>query len=311
MKKLLYLCLALLVAAGATAQQQRKKVYIAVIGKMDDPIVGKALADKVEHAYTKSPYYTPVTRTPAILAELNREIEFQQSDEVLTSHIIKLGEKYGAAYVCIIEVDFSPRLRRYNIAGKLIDIKTTEVAHSAEPFLSSLDEDKEEVTNAANSLATALGRKTDKEIDDERQKQLAAAMQQQAEANRKAEADRKAAEAEQKKKDDMAKAGYALYGKFFVELEPSTRTMTWSEAQNRCNRLTKGGYKWQLLSVGELSQLYRDGYSFDNVLVWSRDVCDKSDSKHTIFGRGNQKECYKDNDKYAKEKVKCLCIRSK
>jgi len=303
-KKICMLCLALLFIVSASAQ--RKKVFVAVIGNMEDPVVGEALADELMYAFSNSLLYTPLERSKEILAVLTEEQSFQRSGEVLERDIIAIAKKYGAAYACIVNVRYSPTLSTNQIAARLVDVQTSEAVNSAKPFRSRLS-DENEISKSAEILAEALGGKITKDLKaEEAERQRLLAIEQEKEAERRRQEEAQAA-AEAKRLQQMREDGYTQYRDLYVQLRP-TDEMSWSAAQDICSGSKRGKLSgWRLPTVGELSTLYDNqstiwgNYSTFNSNIWSSSNrnCDKG---YIAVGAGNKKTCVR---KFAR----CICVR--
>ena len=128
----------------------QKKVAVYVTG--EDASINKVLSSKLISAIARSQQYTAIERTEAILAELNKELNYQQTGAVDDDELSRLGKQFGVQYVCVATV--YPALGEQYISARLINVETAQVERSASSNgnIKSLDD----IIAAANSLSLDL-----------------------------------------------------------------------------------------------------------------------------------------------------------
>lgn len=141
---------------------QQKKVAVYVTGQQSG--VGKVLGDQLVSAFAKSGKYIAVERTASFLAELNKEISYQQSGVVNDQEIARLGQGFGVQYVCVAEM--SDVFGEKYISARLIDVETAEIVNTH--YVSGAMNNMNDCLNMAVEIANNLTKGTFTEQKEER-----------------------------------------------------------------------------------------------------------------------------------------------
>lgn len=160
MKKNFLVILLLILTLSAFAQQ--KKVAVYVTGQQSG--VGKVLGDQLVSAFAKSGKYIAVERTASFLAELSKEISYQQSGAVNDQEIARLGQGFGVQYVCVAEM--SDVFGEKYISARLIDVETAEIVNTH--YVSGAMNNMNDCLNMAIEIANNLTKGTFTEQKEER-----------------------------------------------------------------------------------------------------------------------------------------------
>jgi hypothetical protein len=126
MKKILVLMLAMIYASVTFGQQ---KVAVYVTGDADAS-TKKVIGAKLVAAITNDDGYAAVERTADFLAELSKEQDFQHSGAVNNDQIKKLGEYFGADFVCV--ADLTNLYSSLFVSARFINVLTGLVTATAE-----------------------------------------------------------------------------------------------------------------------------------------------------------------------------------
>lgn len=145
-----------------TSFAQQKKVAVYVTGKQTG--VNKVLGDQLVSAFAKSGKYIAVERTASFLAELSKEISYQQSGAVNDQEIARLGQNFGVQYVCVAEM--SDVFGEKYISARLIDVETVEIVNTH--YVSGAMNNMNDCLNMAVEIANNLTKGTFTEQKEER-----------------------------------------------------------------------------------------------------------------------------------------------
>ncbi len=129
MNKIIRIFLVILMLSGAAFANAQKQVAVYVTGDQDDA-VKKVLGSKMVSFITKAEGFKAVERTADFLAEIQSEHDYQLSGEVSNEQIKRLGNKYGAQYVAVI--DAAELFGEFFVSSRLIDVQTGAIESSYE-----------------------------------------------------------------------------------------------------------------------------------------------------------------------------------
>lgn len=137
--------------AGAANAQSKQKVAVYVTGDADNG-TKKVIGAKLVSAITQDDAYAAVERTADFLTELNKEHSYQQSGAVDDRQLVRLGQQFGVAFVCVADV--SMVYGSTFIAARMINVSTGLIIATA-------DRDKEvngmaDLTELSEAVSAAL-----------------------------------------------------------------------------------------------------------------------------------------------------------
>lgn len=160
MKKNFLVILLLILTLSAFGQQ--KKVAVYVTGQQTG--INKVLGDQLVAAFAKSGRYIAVERTASFIAELGKELQYQQSGAVSDNEIAQLGVQFGVDYVCV--ADLADVFGEKYISARLIDVETAEIVntHAVNGAMNNM----EDCLNLAGQIAANLTKGTFAEQDEDR-----------------------------------------------------------------------------------------------------------------------------------------------
>ena len=115
-------------------------------------------------AFAKSGRYIAVERTASFIAELEKELQYQQSGAVSDNEIALLGVQFGVDYVCVAEL--ADVFGEKYISARLIDVETAEIVntHAVNGAMNNM----EDCLNLAGQIAANLTKGTFTEQDENR-----------------------------------------------------------------------------------------------------------------------------------------------
>jgi len=112
--------MAALLCASVFAQGGLEGIAVYVTGDLTE-INKKYLTQKMLKALHNSGRYKTVDRSAAFLAEVRREIGYQQNGPVDDDQIREAGKRSGVQYVCVADVGPS------FISARILDVETTDI----------------------------------------------------------------------------------------------------------------------------------------------------------------------------------------
>ena len=85
----------------------------------------RVLTKKFLDPFTASGMYNSIERSETFTEEVGQEKKKQTSGDVRESDILKFGRGRGAAYICIVELDYA--FGTWNIGARLVNAETDEI----------------------------------------------------------------------------------------------------------------------------------------------------------------------------------------
>lgn len=155
-RRVLFLVLLLLPCAVLFAQE-KKTIAVYVAGN-EEETVKKVFASKVVSAIIGQGKYMAVERTSSFLEQIGKETSYQGSGAVSESQLSKIGQQFGASYVCAIDISILYGERF--ISAKFINTETAIVEVNED--ISGNWNDLKGLESVAKGLAVKLvgGQKT-------------------------------------------------------------------------------------------------------------------------------------------------------
>jgi hypothetical protein len=114
----------------AAAFAQKPKVVVGAVGEEPKPGLHKNLEMQIKSAFEKSGKYTVLTREGSVLAQIFKEIKYQESGSVDDGQRREIGKQSGAQYVCAVEI--SALMDSYTLNAQLVDIESAELRGSGQ-----------------------------------------------------------------------------------------------------------------------------------------------------------------------------------
>jgi hypothetical protein len=122
MKKIAFI---LIMLSCSTAFAQGLPKIAVFMTDNQDASVSRALATELVDALVKSKQYNVIERSDEFIAEINREHTIQRDGSIDDNEIRRLGKRYGAQFVCV--VDIRPVLGVFQVSTRIINIETAQV----------------------------------------------------------------------------------------------------------------------------------------------------------------------------------------
>lgn len=234
-RRVLFLVLLLLPCAVLFAQE-KKTIAVYVAGN-EEETVKKVFASKVVSAIIGQGKYMAVERTSSFLEQIGKETSYQGSGAVSESQLSKIGQQFGASYVCAI--DISVLYGERFISAKFINTETVIVEVNED--ISGNWNDLKGLEAVANGLAAKLVREQKANNAPNGPKQI-----------------------------------QINYQNYEVLPDDLDGYYTWSDANSACANLTAfGKSSWYLPNKEELDFLYRhkdEIGGFVDGMYWSSSI---------------------------------------
>lgn len=264
-RRVLFLVLLLLPCAVLFAQE-KKTIAVYVAGN-EEETVKKVFASKVVSAIIGQGKYMAVERTSSFLEQIGKETSYQGSGAVSESQLSKIGQQFGASYVCAI--DISVLYGERFITAKFINTETAIVEVNED--ISGNWNDLKGLESVAKGLAAKLvgEQKTYNDPNGPRQIQI----------------------------------NYQDYEVLPGDLEG---TYTWENAKSACANITAFGKSgWYLPTKAELNALYKrkdEIGGFTGGIYWSSSDSGQGAAWGQRFSDGGKYSAYKNGDAW----VRCV-----
>lgn len=140
------------------AMSASKKVAVYVVGqlsKSDKSIVSSAVLARM----SSNKNYIPFERNEAFINALNKEQDYQLSDEVAEKEIRKVGERFGVDYVIVVDALVSSD-DQCHMSAQIINLESGEILKTVN--LKREYEGSQTIHTLANNVAYRLFNKNSK-----------------------------------------------------------------------------------------------------------------------------------------------------
>lgn len=117
------------------SDSQKKRVDVFVYTDSSITIPTNALRAELTHELVNNDStYVVTDRSAEMLSFLRQELNYQESGMVRDDQLIRIGEHFGANYLCVIYITWYKEYNQYFFEGVLLDILTRTVEkHSFYP----------------------------------------------------------------------------------------------------------------------------------------------------------------------------------